>query len=73
MVVLREDARVPPGHVAEAVRDGGRSGLLFERAGLALLRRVARVRVLSVAEGATLLPRSVWYANRKGQIRKFEV
>ncbi|CAN0135334.1 unnamed protein product [Ectocarpus sp. 8 AP-2014] len=60
VVVLLEDARVPPGHVAEAVRDGGRSGLLLGRAGLALLRRVARVRVLSVAEGATVLPSLVF-------------
>lgn len=52
MVILREDARIPPGHVAEAC--GGR---LRERAGLEALRRMARVRVLSSAESAVALPR----------------
>lgn len=54
VVILKEDARVPPGHVAEA---GG--ARLRERVGLAELRRVARVRVLSSAEGAMALPRLV--------------
>lgn len=55
-MILREDARVPPGHVAEV---GDWASRLRERAGLATLRRVARVRVLSPAETAMALPRLV--------------
>eukprot|EP00903_Cladosiphon_okamuranus_P011980 g11251.t1 len=57
VVILREDARVPPGHVAVAAGQGG--ARLRERAGLAALRRAARVRVLSSAENAVALPRLV--------------
>ena len=52
VIILREDARIPPGHVAEAC-----GGKLRERAGLEALRRMARVRVLSSAESAVALPR----------------
>lgn len=64
VVILREDARVPPGHVADAAGEGSPAaaegaGRLCERAGLTLLRRVARVRVLSASESAAELPRFV--------------
>lgn len=74
VVILREDARVPMGHIADAAggglvaagvaaaAEGG--GRLCERAGLTLLRRVARVRVLSAAESATSLPRCVHTGRR---------
>lgn len=65
VVILREDARVPPGHVAVAGGQGG--ARLRERAGLTALMRVARVRVLPSAESAVALPRLVlqfnWYVD----------
>lgn len=58
VAILREDARVPPGHIAEAAPAAGGGGArLRDRAGLALLRRSARVRVLSAAESPVASPR----------------
>lgn len=61
LVVLREDQAVPRGHVAPLDEDdpGGALGLggLCERAGLVMLRRTARVRLLSAREGAVTSPR----------------
>lgn len=75
VVILREDARVPLGHVADGAGEGlpaagvaaavavaaaaKGGGRLCKRAGLSLLRRVARVRVLSAEESAAKLPRFV--------------
>lgn len=51
VVILKEDRRVPVGHVAPT------SASLRERLGLFLLRREARVRVLSETEGPLTSPR----------------
>ena len=55
VVVLRDDERVPRGHLA--AEGGAEGGLLCARVGLVLLRRGARVRVLSASEVAVTLPR----------------
>lgn len=80
VVILREDARVPLGHVADASGDGSVAagaaavaaeggGRLCERAGLTLLRRAARVRVLSAAESAAARPRSVRNGQRLEELK----
>lgn len=60
MVILREDRGVPLGHVApvdDGSGSGGGGGGLCEQAGLSLLMKVARVRLLSAGEGAVTSPR----------------
>lgn len=58
VVILREDARVPPGHIAEAaVPEAAGATRLRHRAGLTVLRRSARVRVLSAVESPVASPR----------------
>lgn len=58
VVILREDLRVPVGHLAEVV-ESENLGMLRRRAGLRLLRRTARVRLLSASEGAVQSSRCV--------------
>ncbi|CAM9343475.1 unnamed protein product [Scytosiphon promiscuus] len=57
VVILREDARVPPGHIAEAESRAGKGAELWERAGLTVVRRSARVRVLAATESPVASPR----------------